>query len=402
MSGILGIGEQPYIPGLSDFQVAEANAQRGQAHQLSQALGILRMKDILAQQQENAYAAPLRRRLLEAQVSGAEHPAPILKDLGGAIGIFDPKTYQQIGTLPKTATPDAMLKEGGANARHAVPSGSAQLNANVDMYKFNNVSPYQERQLGMEAGRLFNQGTETQFNTGRGTTRALPQGAGAGSVVWQIPPAVQAQRDADASRIITAENNGGAGMIPTPNVVQPAGNPSMTPKDRAKLEASRPAETAGAKGLMLQLDNTLFQIDKLDKSPGLSNITGPVMGRTPNISGDATNSQAYLDTLKSQIGVQVLQAMREASKTGGAVGNVTEKEWPILQNQLAALQQSQTTDQFRTNLGVVRTTIRNMRGNALKAFEDNYGKLDYRTPNFGRRSTDSAPDSSDDPLRLRR
>src|SRR3546814_20638654 len=42
-------------------------------------------------------------------------------------------------------------------------------------------------------------------------------------------------------------------------------------------------------------------------------------------------------SLKSQIACSVRQAMRDASKTGGALGAVSEKELSLLQNNLAAL-----------------------------------------------------------------
>jgi hypothetical protein len=97
------------------------------------------------------------------------------------------------------------------------------------------------------------------------------------------------------------------------------------------------------------------------------------MGRTPNILGSSANAQAALDTLKAQVGVETLTAMREASKTGGAVGNVTEKEWPILQNQLGALQQSQTTEEFKKNLGIVKSSLARIKASVRQAYEMTYG-----------------------------
>lgn len=72
---------------------------------------------------------------------------------------------------------------------------------------------------------------------------------------WQIPPAVQAARDADARRIVQAENNGGAGMIPTRNVIPDARvptdpitqqitntrpQPALTPRQQAERTAKAP------------------------------------------------------------------------------------------------------------------------------------------------------------------
>lgn len=170
-------------------------------------------------------------------------------------------------------------------------------------------------------------------------------------------------------------------LRPTP-VQAPPGN-TITPEQRAKIEAARPQQTQATTGALNNLQNSLNEISRLEKQPGLSNITGPTMGRLPNIRGEATNAQANLDTLKSQVGVEMLQAMRDASKTGGAVGQVTEKEWPILQNQFGALQQSQTTAEFRKNLKTVRGTMERMQANIRQAHESTYGPLKWEPAGGG-------------------
>lgn len=183
---------------------------------------------------------------------------------------------------------------------------------------------------------------------------------------------------------------------PRPQPVQVPGQSPLNipPKDRAKLEADRPQSTFALTSVLDGLGRAQNQIDKLMQAPGLSNISGPIAGRTPNLIGDATNAQSLLDSLKSMISVQELQRMRDASKTGGAVGNVTEKEWPRLEAQLGALQQAQTTEEFRKNLGEVRETMHRMQQNAKQAYEMTYGKFDYKPP--------AGQPSEKDPLGIRR
>jgi len=52
-------------------------------------------------------------------------------DLGDRIGLM--KNGQIVGYLPKGATPDAALREKGADARHATPSGGALLGAQTTL-----------------------------------------------------------------------------------------------------------------------------------------------------------------------------------------------------------------------------------------------------------------------------
>lgn len=105
------------------------------------------------------------------------------------------------------------------------------------------------------------------------------------------------------------------------------------------------------------LTNSMGSFDRLATSanevlnhPGLEGITG-WRGAVPNMPGsDAANAQSLLATLKSQVGFGVLQDMRNNSKTGGALGAVSDAEGKRLENNLAALEKAQSVEQFRAQL----------------------------------------------------
>src|SRR5690606_3574220 len=65
---------------------------------------------------------------------------------------------------------------------------------------------------------------------------------------------------------------------------------------------------------------------------------------------NARNLDALLTTVKANVGFDRLQAMREASPTGGALGAVSDFENRQLQATLGNLEQSQTPDQLKYNL----------------------------------------------------
>lgn len=132
------------------------------------------------------------------------------------------------------------------------------------------------------------------------------------------------------------------------------------------------------------MDQNIEKLDtalkELDESPGLSRITGPIAGRVGNLTEDATNAQAKLDSAKAQIFISALQSMREASKTGGAVGNVTDKEGDKLQATLAALDQKQGTPQFRDELRKARHQLARSRQIIREAFTEQYGQSPEAQP----------------------
>lgn len=72
---------------------------------------------------------------------------------------------------------------------------------------------------------------------------------------------------------------------------------------------------------------------------------------------DARNFKAELDTLKANIAFNELTAMREASKTGGALGQVAVRELELLQSALGALDTGQSPANMKTQLQKVRTGV---------------------------------------------
>lgn len=103
--------------------------------------------------------------------------------------------------------------------------------------------------------------------------------------------------------------------------------------------------------------NALDDIDRLMASATLP-TSGAMGARVASIPGTAAYdiSQA-LTTIGANISFAQLQQMREASPTGGALGAVSDNEQRLLQNSYAALSQSQSPEQFKTNLGRVRATF---------------------------------------------
>lgn len=72
---------------------------------------------------------------------------------------------------------------------------------------------------------------------------------------------------------------------------------------------------------------------------------------------DATDFAAELDTLKANIAFNELQQMREASKTGGALGAVSERELALLESTLGALNARQSPENLRAQLKQVRDSV---------------------------------------------
>jgi len=123
-----------------------------------------------------------------------------------------------------------------------------------------------------------------------------------------------------------------------------------------------------------RMDRLALAANQLLLHPGLKGITG-ITGALPVIPGtDRADATAILLNLKSQVGFSVLQELRTQSKTGGALGQVSDKENELLQENLAALDQAQTFKQFQESLKQIIKFTENAKERARKAIEETGGK----------------------------
>ena len=90
----------------------------------------------------------------------------------------------------------------------------------------------------------------------------------------------------------------------------------------------------------------------------LSPVTGLGGSLMQNVPASAAHDmQQRLATLKALVGFKQLNEMRAQSPTGGALGNVTERELGFLQSVIGSLEQSQSRKQFLENLGLVENAF---------------------------------------------
>lgn len=146
------------------------------------------------------------------------------------------------------------------------------------------------------------------------------------------------------------------------------------------LALAKPSAKLRVDSMTQNLDRLDTALSDLDADPGLSHITGTLAGRTPNLTNAATGAQGKLDSIKSQIFQSSLQAMREASKTGGAVGNVSDREGDKLEATLGSLAQAQGTPDFRAQLKKIRAQVKLSKALIANAYDEQFGHIDAYTP----------------------
>lgn len=118
----------------------------------------------------------------------------------------------------------------------------------------------------------------------------------------------------------------------------------------AKMTGKNKGGTGGSAMSGVIVNDALNRVDPL--LSGWSTGIGSYLNMIPGT--DAQKVKNLLATVKGNIGFDKLQAMRDASPTGGALGQVSERELSFLQSVFGSLEQDQSAEELRYNLQLLR------------------------------------------------
>lgn len=146
----------------------------------------------------------------------------------------------------------------------------------------------------------------------------------------------------------------------------------LPPKEIQKREALFPKAKQAVQTVEASMDTLDTDLTTLANHPGLNGITGVIYGRTPSVTPAAREAQALYDKIVARGGFSELQAMRAASPTGGALGNVSNQEGQQLKQAFAEIGREQATDSVKRALLRAAETARQTKQRAREAYEDTY------------------------------
>lgn len=261
--------------------------------------------------------------------------------------------------------------KGAFNPNSVHPVSSLQ-----EWNAYNAMSPAdQARYLQMKRAEQFKlgevNGVQNVVTTAPGLTPSAPR-------VNAVPLTTVAQEAAGKAQIAGAE--AGAKTTGTGMAERTLDQP------RAKIAL----ETSSA-----SLDALANAAKEIQNNPALEKITG-AQGKLPDWPGsEAADVRAQLKTLKAKTGFNSLQSMRDASKTGGALGSVSEREGEWLQNAMAALDNAQSPQAFKKQLQIIIDFADASKGRMQQGYDLTYGEH----PSFTPEQTQKAPQAAIDHLK---
>lgn len=164
------------------------------------------------------------------------------------------------------------------------------------------------------------------------------------------------------------------GAVGAPGVIGEAESTAqkLDTRERVKRDAAFPQATTAVKSVEADTDRLISQLQQLKTHPGLPNITGSVASRIPSMTPAATGAQALYDTVVSKGQFAMLQNMRNMSKTGGALGAVSDAEGKALRDSFGSLSRAQSTEEFRKRVDEVIADLERTKRTSREAYDSTY------------------------------
>ena len=262
---------------------------------------------------------------------------------------------------PVVAAPGSTIYGAGGNVIANVPAQPTELQRNYEYAKKQGYT-----------GNIFDYERDIKV---AGRTPATPPTPAA-------PVAVVGEDG--KTRYVSREEAISKGMTPA-NAFE-----GITPKEIQKREAALPQAKASVTGFEAKTDQFIKDLEALRDDPGLNDITGPVYGRTPSVSRTGSRAQALYNKIFAKGGFQGLQDLREASKTGGALGNVSNEEGRRLEaSVVGGLDRTQHIDDVKAGINALIEDLKVSKARVRNTFDETY---QYKSERRGAGSAAPAPD----------
>ena len=133
---------------------------------------------------------------------------------------------------------------------------------------------------------------------------------------------------------------------------------------RQKKQDAIDAQLASAEVVVRGTQTVLGKVEEANKLVGKATTgIGSYLSIVPGTS--ARELSSAIATIKSRLGFDQLQQMRNASPTGGALGQVAVKELEALQAAVSSLDQGLSPEALKRNLGQIKQSYENWQNAAL-------------------------------------
>lgn len=322
-------------------------------------------------------AASALQTIAGQRAFGPKYDAPYT-DKGSGATLQRETNSGQVKEVAHPAGGDAGGGTAKFNIMHQMPDGTIRMSVNVGGRQ---VWADDQSPVDFHAAPVL------------ATQQAVTDSAGNTQLVWrQLPrgggnapggPAPGGPAPGGPQPNLTAPNS----VLSTgPQAAAHAGDVKSA-EGEAAMYNTRQTELPGAKETvrLLQAKNQQLtqRADDILNNPNLVNVVGAAPGRLlSQLPGtELANIRQNIASLQQAMSVEGLQDLRNSSKTGGGVGQVTEGEYPILQSLVSSLNENMTVGEFLKQLQRFKDRVNYVTQAATYKYGDTYnGDFKKRYP----------------------
>lgn len=303
--------------------------------------------------------------------------------------------------LPPNATPIVDPATQGGSAGGIMANMSPQQRALIGYLL---QSGNEQAAVGLVGEMLFSQPENNATSAMREYELAKQQGFQGSFLDYQT-----ALKQAGRTSITNTMNAGSSGpqfgtipsgymMVRTPEggyTMQPVpGSPAEAEEAAAETQAQYKQQQKESYGNIVLDDINRVRLAAENSVLPIAGAVGSLISFVPGTG--AYNVEKLLNTIKANVGFDRLQAMRDASPTGGALGAINQTELAGLQASLGNLEQSVDEPDLLYNLGRVETLYTNIIHGPPPAGITQEQWVDMHRPGGGQKKG-----NPDDPLGIR-
>lgn len=173
-----------------------------------------------------------------------------------------------------------------------------------------------------------------------------------------IQQRAEAAREANQTRLLIAQL-----------VSQTGKEKPLTEMQKITIEKQKTAAKQALSGIEDTLSNLTNEAKAIKEHPGLERATG-IMATIPSVPGtEASKAENLITEFKAGVKMAGLNLVRQ----GGSIGQMTEREWPIVEAMVAAIDPKAGKSQLKSQMDKVLAKVEQIRNNSKTAYEDLYG-----------------------------
>jgi hypothetical protein len=269
------------------------------------------------------------------------------------------------GELVAVMTPDGPKYVHADDAVNQTPFSMASQGLGSEFLQRYNAYVTQEKAAGrapvsmLEYARLFTDATTQQSGT-------VNEVAGVPTLTTTKGP------EFGATRALTTLPQQAQGKS---TVAAAEASATTTAKGEAEKTLDAPINIRRAEQQIAGVDSVLKTVDTAIERTGAftAGPAGTVLSNVPGTS--AKDLASDLLTIKANLGFDRIQAMRDSSPTGGALGQVAVQELAALQASVASLDNEQSPKQLERNLRKVKQHYENWKDTIEEWKEQNQARV---------------------------